>query len=228
MKDPRPLVQRVYEMQVEHGGLIDICSSRFRLNPQFDWLMIRCTTNTSTTTTTSRMRGRRDTPDTTLVYFPSRLYNFHWIQEDVALGEHKEHGAEIPECAMFIIWPDKMVTKSLLSKCRTISEHQAVIDFQMKHVHCGDATEAEAPILSRNNRSLHIYSCNLSTNVLALSISGYNGKGFSMKTYRISQVDLLQSYLPKIGDANCRCALWTFKQWLALNMRACCGISIVL
>ena len=32
----------------------------------------------------------------------------------------------------------------------------------------------------------------------------------------------------EIGDANFMCALYTFKQLLALNMQVRCGISIVL
>ena len=62
---------------------------------------------------------------------------------------------------MYIYWPDERVTKSLLSRCRTISKYQAVTDLSMRSVRSDDATEAAAPILSRNIRSLHIRACNL-------------------------------------------------------------------
>ena len=77
------------------------------------------------------------------------------------LGEYNEQGAELPECAMYIDGVNEMVSKSLLSVCRTISKHQPVTDLLMGNVYSDDATEAEVPILSRNIRSLHISFCNL-------------------------------------------------------------------
>ena len=72
MKDSRPLVQYIYEMQVEdhlnkmrtsYGPSIDADLFKWlQLRAQFDCLIIRCTTNTSTTTTTVRMKRRRDPP----------------------------------------------------------------------------------------------------------------------------------------------------------------------
>ena len=57
-------------------------------------------------------------------------------------------------------------TKSLLSKFRMISKHQPVTDLSMFDVYCGDATEAEAPILSGNIQSLYINSCHLSSSFM--------------------------------------------------------------
>ena len=105
-------------------------------------------------------------PSDTIVYFPSTIYHFKKMKEDIVLGEYKEQGVELPECAMYIREPKGMVTESLLSTCRTISEHQEVTDLWMYGVHCGDATEAEAPILSRNIQSLHIYHCEFSSSFL--------------------------------------------------------------
>ena len=64
---------------------------------------------------------------------------------------------------MFISGPRESVTNSLLSKCWTISKHQPVTELFMRRVTCHDGTEAEAPILSRNFRSLRISKCRLSS-----------------------------------------------------------------
>ena len=166
MKDSRPLVQFLYEMQVEYYLNV----MRIRGFPSidadlFDWLHTESSVQLVDDLLHNKyinyyyhMRWRGD-PDTTLVY-PSRLYHFAYMEEDVSLGKYKD-STEIQECAMYIYQPKEMVAKSLLSTCRMINEHQSVTDLWMEDVDCGDATEAEAPILSRNIRSLHIRFCEL-------------------------------------------------------------------
>ena len=159
MKDSRPLVQFIYQMQVERGESIDA--------DLFKWLHSEATVRLFDDPLHNKYINyynhdpeRGDPTDTTPV-FSSRLYHFAFMMKDIVLGEYKEQRAEIPECAMFLHRPNVTVTKSLLSTCRTISEHQAVTDLWMFHVDCDDATEAEAPILSRNIQSLYIFCCKL-------------------------------------------------------------------
>ena len=59
MKDSRPLVQFVYEMQVEVYPL-SIDADLFKSLQAESILIIRSTTNTSTTTATMRMNTSRD------------------------------------------------------------------------------------------------------------------------------------------------------------------------
>ena len=156
MKDSRPLVQFIYEMQVE-----DYLNSRSIDTDLFRWLeaesSVRLVDDPLHNKYINYYNHRyRDDPDTTPVYFPSRLYYFKQMRHEVVLENHLIEGEEIPPCAMSIYRPDAAVTDSLLSICSQISRHQAVTDLWMFKVYCSDATEAEAPILSRNIRSLFI------------------------------------------------------------------------
>ena len=176
MKDPRPLIQHIYEMQVE-DYLNDMRISDDALHvPSIDADLLKALQAESSVRLVdhplhnkyinyydhSKDERMKRPYDITAIDHPCKIYHFQDMKEDVVLGEYKEQGAELPECAMFIFKPNETVTKSLLCKCRTISEHQAVTDLVMFKVYCDDATEAEVPILSRNIRSLYIYSCHLS------------------------------------------------------------------
>ena len=68
--------------------------------------------------------------------YPSRLYHFVCVRDNVSLRKCKEQRAEIPECAIYIYRPEKVVVNPLLSMCRMISKHQEVIDFRMWNVRC--------------------------------------------------------------------------------------------
>ena len=53
--------------------------------------------------------------DTTPIYFPSKVYEFHYVKHDIVLAsEHREQEVEIPECALIIVDPDEAVTQNLL------------------------------------------------------------------------------------------------------------------
>ena len=165
MKDCRPLVQFVYEMQVED------CLNEMRTTgrPSIDDDLFQSLQAEETVRLVDDplhnkyinfYDPRRDS-DTTSVYYPSRLYVFYSMRRHgVVLENHLKE--EIPPCTMIIIDPDEVVRDSLLSICHQISTHQAVTDLWMWGVHCRDATEAEAPILSRNIQSLYIRNCKLS------------------------------------------------------------------
>ena len=130
MKDSRPLVQFIYEMQIEAGPLsIDA--------DLFKWLHAESAVRLVDDPLHNKYinyyndldDGHKKRPyDITAINHPCKIYHFGWMKEDVVLGEYKEQGAEIPECAMFIFKPNETVTKSLLSTCRTISEHQPITD----------------------------------------------------------------------------------------------------
>ena len=173
MKDSRPLVQFVYEMQVEDYLNKMRTGDRYSLSIAAD-LFKSLQAESSVRLVDDPLHNkyinyynhdedeRKERPfDITAIDRPCKIYNFTVMEEDVVLGDYKAQSTEIPECVMDIHCPNVTVTKSLLSKCRTISEHQAVTDLRMQYVDCDDVTKAEAPFLSRNIRSLCIAYCQL-------------------------------------------------------------------
>ena len=160
MKDPRPLVQHVYEMQVEHPSSIDTDLFKSLHAESTVRLVDDPLRNKYINYYNHRLDEEKKRPlDTTRVYWPSRVYHFNWMEHEVVLDHHTE-GEEIPPCTMYISQPDEAVSDSLLSICSEISKHQAVINLWMLGV---TSNSLEAPRLSRNSRSLNIYSCNLSS-----------------------------------------------------------------
>ena len=163
MKDPRPLLQHFYEMQVEHGPCINA--------DLFDSLHTESTVQLFDDPLHNKyinyyehwndFKMRRPI-DTTPVYYPSRLYEFRSLREEVVLGKYKRPKAEIPECAMYIYQPIEKVTKSLLSKCRKISKRQAVTDLRMVYVIYDNVTAREELIISQNFKSLYVNYCFIS------------------------------------------------------------------
>ena len=170
MKDPEPLVQFVYEMQVE-DYLNNITTGN---RPSIDADLLKSLDKESTVRLFDHPLHNKyinyynhdeddweKRPRDRNSLYPSRLYHFVCVRDNVSLSKCKEQRTEIPECAIYIYRPEKLVVKPLLSMCRMISKHQEVTDFQMWNVRSEDVTKAEAPLLSRKIQSLYIGSCNL-------------------------------------------------------------------
>ena len=171
MEDPRPLVQHVYEMQMEYylnelriSGYLSIDTDLLKaLRAESS---VRLVDHPLHNKYINYYNDVSD-PDTTPVYCPSRLYHFEWMMHGVALENYLTGSTEIPSCAMFIdSSPDEAVTNTLLSTCSQISRNQAVTDLWMSNAFCRDATEAEVPILGRNIQLLCVHSCHLSRTFL--------------------------------------------------------------
>ena len=171
MKNSRPLVQHVYEMYVEYYLNV----MRTGVHPSIDAdLLKRLHAESSFRLVHHPLHNKyinyydhyededkKRPSDITAINHPCKIYHFRHMKEDVVLGEYKEQRTELLECAMYIFHPNEMVTKSLLSTYRTISEHQPITDLWLGNVRCRDATEAEAPILSRNIQSPYVGVCML-------------------------------------------------------------------
>ena len=101
--------------------------------------------------------------DTTPICTPSRHHQFIDIKEDVQCNiHHTEHDADQPECGIYINEPDEVVAQSLLTTCHNISKHQPLTDLDMQHVICRDLPSVvEVPIMSGNARSLTLVKCDL-------------------------------------------------------------------
>ena len=166
MKDSRPLVQFIYEMQVE-SYLDEIRASSY---PYIDSDLLKALHTESSVRLFDHPLHNKyinyydhslvGDSDTTPVYFPSGLYHFWGMRHLVVLEDHLIQGEEIPPCTMYIYRPDKAVSDTLLSICSEVSRLQALTDLIIFGVNCGDATET--PILSRNIQSLDVLSCHLS------------------------------------------------------------------
>ena len=181
MNDPRPLVQHIYEMQVENslyrmreGLWLSIDDDLFNL------LHIESTVQLVDDPWHNQYINHYPhgpsicDPDTTPVFFPSQVYHFDYIRKFLVLGNYKEQKDEIPECAIsicrpnatYICRPGDMLRKSLLSMCRMIRKYQAVTDFRIQYGNYEGLTEADTPVLSRNIRSLLFSSCDFSSSFM--------------------------------------------------------------
>ena len=148
MKDSRPLVQFLYEMQVEHGPDIDAdlfrglhteASVRLVDDPLHNKYINYCSYGGTT------------------VYFPSQVYRFQFMRHEVVLENHLIQAEEIPPCAMYIKDPDEAVRDSLLSIYSEIWKHQAVTDLRMFGVTCNSL---EAPRLTKP-RVVYLSRCKI-------------------------------------------------------------------
>ena len=156
MKDSRPLVQHVYEMQVEDYTYID--ADLFRsLHDESAVRLFDHPLHNKYINYYDHHPNTGDPTDTTPVYFPSRLYHFYKMRHEVVLENHRTPGEEIPPCAMFIERPDEAVMDSLLSICSHIFTHQPVTDLDMMYVTCNSL---EAPRLIKP-RTMSLTRCKL-------------------------------------------------------------------
>ena len=108
-------------------------------------------------------KGRlRDVAD---IYIPSKLYEFHCLREDVECGIVNTE-QEMPECAMRFSVPHEEVAGKLLLNCCRISLSQPVCHLRMYNFACkplaGDVTLS----MSKNIQSLYLNRSFLSKNVL--------------------------------------------------------------
>ena len=150
MKDSRPLVQFVYEMQVEDPRSID--TDLFRsLHAESSLRLFDDPLHNKYINYNDHLSGD---PDTT-VYFPSQVYHFWSMRHGIVLEDHLTDTTEMPPCAMYIHCPDEAVSDSLLWICSQIWKHQAVTDLWMEGVTCNSL---EPPRLIKP-QSVDLWSC---------------------------------------------------------------------
>ena len=162
MKDSRPIVQHLYEMQVEDylntmrtGDLQSIDADLLEsLHTESSIRLFDDPLHNKYINYYNHDPGRGD-PNTTPVYFPSRLYHFYKMRHEVVLENHLIQGEEIPPCSMSIDSPREAVSDALLSICSQISKHQPVSDLCMEFDTCNSL---EAPRLT-NPWTVFLYQC---------------------------------------------------------------------
>ena len=179
MKDPRHLVDHVYQLYIQwqlSDLRLDIGFSDGDQNLQdlslFDSLYkeskIPLTDHPQRNKYINILFHREDDEEgrlrQTKISVPSRLYMLS-IEEDITYDieayRQRKESEEIPECAM-IIGFDPPLAKSLFATVYKISQHQPITDFMMEHSECDDLTEnIQAPIMSKDARSLNNRSISL-------------------------------------------------------------------
>ena len=193
MKDSRPLVQYVYEMQLEHY-LDEMRFSGYDGLPSIDADLLKSLHAESTVRLFDDPlhnkyinyynHGFDNYDDSTPVYYPSRLYHFWEIGHKVELENHHTQGEEIPPCAMHIYQPYE--TDTLLSICRKISIHQAVSDLYMLN---GTYYSLDIPKLT-NLRSLYLYMCEFPDGFLENLFRQLFGCGDSLQKLEVWRINL--------------------------------------
>ena len=117
--------------------------------------------------------------DTTPVYVPSRWYlftqKFGGYTKEKIWCNIQQGDTEIPECTMSISFPNKAMSKNLLSICHRICQRQAVRNLDMEGVRCTNLPEPDVFTLSKNTESLRINNCTLPTQTLSHLIQQING-----------------------------------------------------
>ena len=98
MRDSRPLVQHIYEMQVEDY----VNKMRANIGESIDADLLESLHAESTVQLPHLLHNKYinyynhyNDPDTTPVYFPSRLYHFEYMRHGVVLENHQTQGEEI-------------------------------------------------------------------------------------------------------------------------------------
>ena len=130
------------------------------MKPEFHCLVIHSTATHFNFYDHYEDNNKKRPRDTTPVYFPSKMYLFWAIKEDIGCdlqddGQY-DGNTEAQTCAIRVHWPDVAVTKQLLSVCRKISERQQLTDLCLKDLYCEDLTEKEAPVINENARTVFL------------------------------------------------------------------------
>ena len=193
MKDPRPLVQHVYEMQIE--DYLDELRTSDYVPPidadLFKLLHAESTVGLFDDPVHNKYINYYDhvkgDPDTTPVYCPSRIYQFSNIRHEVVLKNHLTQREEIPPCAMYIRGPDEAVSDALLSTCSEISTHQGVTDLHMDFVTCNSL---KVPRLI-NLQCLHLYCCKLPDDFVEKILRQLFGCGESLQRLVLTQINFV-------------------------------------
>ena len=166
MKDPRPLAQFVYEMQIEHY------LERMRIgDPSIDADLFRSFHTEATVPLPddalhnellNHFNHREDDwkkrpCDTNKIYFPSRVYHFYYMEEAVVLENHLSVAAQTPNCAMVIYQPRE--ARDVLLVCSEIFKQQPVTDLDMSGVDCHDSSLTALRMI--NPQRLELWKCDL-------------------------------------------------------------------
>ena len=131
VKDPRPLVDYIYEMLIE--DYLDDLRKTGDGSKVLEDLFRTLYAESSVPLPDYPLQNRhlnsfnhfyRPNSETTVINTPSKLYEFKGLKKQIVCEiEYMEHKIEIPDCAIVIHSPMPVVTNNVLSNSRNISKH---------------------------------------------------------------------------------------------------------
>ena len=161
MKDSRPLVQFMYEMQVEDylsgmrtGGSRSIYADLFRTlhtESSVKWPADPLHNEYIHYYDHDEDDEKKRPRDVTPIKTASRLYEFNDMKENIQCNIEE---CELSECSMWINSADKAVMKNLLMTCHRISQQQPLTGFDCTGRRDVDLTAVGVPVMSKNTQSL--------------------------------------------------------------------------
>ena len=197
MKNPTPLIDHTYQMQIE-DYLSKMRTGRY---PSIDPDLFKSFyTETTVELPDYPLHNscinfydheeddlRRRPRDVTKIYFPSRVYHFFVMKEAVVLENHLSVATQTPSCAMYILGP-REATRDLLQICSEIFNQQPVTALRMHGVTCDDSS-VTAPRMN-NPQYLRLRSCNLPSNFVANLFQQLKGSRDSLQVLELYGMDL--------------------------------------
>ena len=182
MSDPKPLMDHVYRMMID-DRLEHMRNEEYYFSSHYDKALQKSLYNESQVQLPGQPLhnqhinyynhwehdNNESHRDTTAIYYPSKLYEFRNIINDIVLGpEHREQETDIPECTLMISFDtrDEAVRQSLLSICQVIMRNQAIKDLFVENVKSTDLPQKFAFNISNYIQLLSLERCNFPSQTL--------------------------------------------------------------
>ena len=105
-----------------------------------------------------------------VMYIPSKVYIFNHLNYEIDAIKYGIKSVEAKhdrDCAVFIAYPNKDVTGSLLLKCHKISTHQMISELSLKGLNCDNLSKRNVFAMSKNAESVTLSDCTFPEHVAA-------------------------------------------------------------
>ena len=231
VKDPRPLVDYIYEMLIE--DYLDDLRKAGDGSKVLEDLFRTLYAESSVPLPDYPLQNRhlnsfnhfyRPNSETTVINTPSKLYEFKGLKKQIVCEiEHMEHKIEIPDCAIVIHSPMPVVTNNVLSNSRNISKHYPLTHLFMYGVVCDHFAEPDVFNLSENAQSIRLWKCKLPCKVLSHLLQQMPHCK-QLRTLYLEEITLDKAGLHQI---HYRCLVQAIRSWgdnpplQILNLESC-------
>ena len=206
MKDPRPLVEHLYEAWIDEVYVSEMRDSNHHfpdLSSTDAYLFKSIFTESQLPDhplhnkfinyydhhKDDRMKRPHDTKK---IYFPSRVYHFNHMREVVVMENHLSAAAQTPNCAMVIyndpFWPPEAVTRDVLLVCSEIFKQQPVTHLCMVGVDCHNLSLTAQRMI--NPQYLCLCECDLPDQFVRSLIQDLFGAGDSLQKLVLDGINL--------------------------------------
>ena len=175
MSDPTPLVDHVYQMKIDEKLAEMRKENDFFTSEYYDDLLKSLYAESKIQLPGHPLHNQHinyydhlhDDIDNRPIYFPSKIYQFQNIKNDIVLGiEQREQEGELPECALIINFVNLKKAQSLLSNCQVIMKNQAINNLFMQNVEHTDFPQTFAFNISKYIQLLTLERCDFPSQTL--------------------------------------------------------------